>query len=251
MGIIQYSAVFLLLTALLLLARKSYTWMIAAALVMFSGSRVIELFDIPPDWIEFGIAQLAAGSLMVAGHLLRHADSTAFRLFYRARLHGTKDFTRTELVKLLGFAALAKQTVMNVTMIICLLTAGAAMTVEFIESDSSPLNSQITLLGITPPAGEITADSAATADSPVATNLSIPRLPGFPEVLFPVFLPLLVGLIIAQFLVRVQDSSWFSALTPADLQREPVELPSYLWFFPALSVLLAWSEKFFAFLATF
>ena len=260
-----YIAVLLLLLALLFCARKSYAWIIAAALVIASGSRLADIFDFSSDWIEFFVAQLAAAIMMVSGHLLCRSDSNAFRLFFRARLYGTSDFSRLELVKLLGFAALARRTVLSVSVVICLITAGAVMVVEFIESDSSSVSSQLSLLDEVPPpgygtldtsgngdfTGELTEDSAATADFAPSANSPRSSLVRFPDVLLPVFLPLLTGLVIAQFFLRVQNFSWFSALASADLQREPAELPSYLWFFPALSVLLAWAGKFFAYLATF
>ncbi|HAE38929.1 MAG TPA: hypothetical protein DCG57_09860 [Candidatus Riflebacteria bacterium] len=265
MTMIQYPAVFILLLVLCFSARKNYTWVIASALVIACGVRVIHVFDFPAAWEEFFIGQLTAAILMISGHLLCNADAQAFRLFLRARLHGTSDFSRAELVKLLGFSSLAKRTVINVSMIICLITAGAAMVVSLIESGGSTVSSQMSLLDETIPpgygaldpdeinllSGEIAADSVANAEFLSSGNVPRERFLGFPGVLLPVFLPLIVGLIVAQFMLWEQDASWFSALTPADLRREPGQLPSHLWLFPALSVLLAWSERIFAYLAAF
>lgn len=254
----------LLLLSLHFCARKSFAWIIAAALIIVVGSRIGAIFDFNSDWYEFLLAQLGGAVLMVVGSLLRRADASGWQLFYRARLYGTADFSHSELIKLLGFSALAKRTVINVSVIICLLTACAAMAVEFIESGSSYAGSTITLLDTTPPPGYETLDNSGmgklpgeiTADTPASSIASqTARMRDtslkFPEVLLPVFLPLLIGLVVSQFLLRVQDSSWFRALPMTELKRYPVELPSFIWFFPALAILLAWSEKFFAFFAAF
>ncbi|OGK10674.1 MAG: hypothetical protein A2W80_16245 [Candidatus Riflebacteria bacterium GWC2_50_8] len=259
-----YSVAPLLFLALLLCRRKSYAWMIATALVIAIGALVVNVSNFNSKWNEFLLAQMGLSVLMIAGSMLRQTEAVTWRLFFRARLHGTADFSHAELIKLLGFLSHFRRTVMNVAVFICLLTACAAMMVEFIESGGSNVASTITLLDETPPPGYGTLDNsgmgkmpgAITADSPATPSaLSAPRFRDsslqFPKVLLPVFWPLLFGLVLSQFFLHVQDSSWFRALPMAELKRNPTELPSYIWFFPALSILLAWSERIFAYLAAF
>ncbi|PKL46834.1 MAG: hypothetical protein CVV42_15135 [Candidatus Riflebacteria bacterium HGW-Riflebacteria-2] len=253
----------LLLLALLLCGRKSYAWMIATALVIAIGALVVNVSDFDSNWNEFLLAQMGVFVLMIVGSMLRQTESGAWRLFFRARLHGTTDFSHGELLELLGFSSRFRRTVMNVAVIICLLTAYAAVMVDFIESGGSNAASTITLLDETPPPGYGTLDNSGmgelpgtvSADTP-ATSVAAPTYfrdssLRFPRVLLPVFWPLLVGLVVAQFLLRIQDASWFRALPISELKRSPVEFPSYFWFLPVLAILMTWSEVIIAWLVTF
>lgn len=249
-----------LFLALLFFGRKSYAWMIATALVMSIGAMMVNVSNFNSDWTEFLLAQLCIIYLMAVGLLLRRAEVGVFKLFWRARLRGTKDFSHDELIQLFGFTSLARSAIMHVSVIICLLTAVAAIAVDIIETLNMPAGSAITLLGETPPPGYGTLDNSGagtlpgdiSADSP-ATSAAIPSYYRdsslrFPRVLLPVFWPLLVGFVLAHFLMRIQDVSWFRALPISGLERSPVDFPSYLWFFPALAIFMAWSEKIFAWL---
>lgn len=253
-------AVPVLFLALLFLGRKSYAWMIATALVMTIGALMVNISDFNSEWNEFLLAQLCIIYLMAFGLLLRRSEVGALKLFWRARMRGTKDFSHEELIQLLGFTSLARSAVMHVSVIICLLTAGAAIAVDIIETLNMPVGSTITLLGETPPPGYETTDYSGmgampgniSADTP-ATSVATPSYYRdsslrFPRVLLPVFWPLLVGLVFAHFLLRIQDMSWFRALPVSELERRPVDFPSYLWFFPALAIFMAWSETIFAWL---
>jgi len=249
-----------LFLALLFLRRKSYAWMLATALVIAIGAMMVNVSDFNSSWNEFLLAQLCIIYLTAVGLLLRKSEVGAFKLFWRARLRGTKVFSHDELIKLSGFMSLARSAIMHVSVIICLMTAGVAIAVDIIETLNMPGESTVTLLGETPPPGygiidnggmgtlpgEVAADTPATsADIPAYYRDSSLR---FPSVLLPVFWPLLVGLVLAHFLLRIQDVSWFRALPVSKLERSPVDFPSYLWFFPALAIFMAWSETIFAWL---
>ncbi len=249
-----------LFLALLFLRRKSYAWMIATALVISICVLLVSVSDFNSDWNEFLLAQTGIMCLIFGGDLIRRVDVGTFSLFVRARLQGTNDFSHPELIRLLGFMSLARRSAMNVAVIIGLLTAVAAIAVDIIETFNMPVESTITLLGETPPPdydildnsgmgkfpGGVSADTPA--DSPAAPFYYRDSSLRFPKVLLPVFWPLMVGLVIAQLLLRIQDVSWFRALPISELQRSPVDFPSYLWFFPALAIFMAWSEKIFAWL---
>ncbi|MBU1105124.1 MAG: hypothetical protein KKB51_00550 [Candidatus Riflebacteria bacterium] len=285
----------LLFIALIFCSKKSYAWIIASALVIFSGGPALMYLDFPEEWMGLYIAQLVTGVMMVAGQLLRKADSGGFRLFFRARIRGTNDFSSVELLQLLHFTAIAKRTVMSVSIVLCVLAATGVMVVRLIESDRKSSEMDLALLGYLPSSDHNSLDTGGMGQSPAgisATSLAYPDSdsdkmlnsyadsaysPGYADstefsgsagyadpdntaankllnsaaVLFPIFLPLLTGLIVAQFFLRVQDSSWFCAIPPEQLKREPVELPSYIWLFPALSVLIVWSNQIFAYLVAF
>jgi len=249
-----------LFVALLLLGRKSYAWMIATALVMTVGALMVNVLNFNSSWNEFLLAQTGIIFVMTAGILLRRAEADVFRLFLRARLRGTADFSHAELIRLLGFTSLARSAFMHVAVILCLLTAGAAIAVDIIETLNMPVGSTVTLLGETPPPGYGIPDNSGMGALPGEVSADTPAAPAavpayyrdsslrFPSVLLPVFWPLLVGLVIAQFLLRIQDASWFRALPLSELDRSLGDFPSYLWFFPGLAIFMAWSEKIFAWL---
>ncbi|KAF1083534.1 MAG: hypothetical protein GQF41_0312 [Candidatus Rifleibacterium amylolyticum] len=249
-----------LFLALLLLRRKSYAWMIATSLVMAIGAMMVNVSNLNSDWTEFLLAQLCIIYLMAFGLLLRRAEVGVFKLFWRARMRGTKDFSHDELIQLLGFTSLARNAFLHVAVVICLLTVVAAIAVDIIETLNMPVESAITLLDETPPPGYETPDYSGmgavpgnvSADTP-ATSVATPSYYRdsslrFPSVLLPVFWPLLVGLLFAHFLLRIQDVSWFRALPVSELERRPVDFPSYLWLFPALAIFMVWSETIFAWL---
>ncbi|NLF98128.1 MAG: hypothetical protein GX569_15455 [Candidatus Riflebacteria bacterium] len=249
-----------LFLALLLLGRKSYAWMIATALVTSIGALIVNVSNFDSSWNEFLLAQVGIIYLMAVGHLLRRAEFGAFKLFWRARMRGTNDFSHEELVQLLGFTSLARNAFLHAAVVITLLTATAAIAVDIIETLNMPVESAITLLNETPPPGYETPDYSGmgampgnvSADTP-ATSVASPAYYRdsslrFPNVLLPVFWPLLVGLLFAHFLLRIQDVSWFRALPVSELERSPVDFPSYLWFFPALAIFMVWSETIFAWL---
>lgn len=246
-----------LFLALLLLGRKSYAWMIATALVTSIGALIVNVSNFDSSWNEFLLAQVGIIYLMAVGHLLRRAEFGAFKLFWRARMRGTNDFSHEELVQLLGFTSLARNAFLHAAVVITLLTATAAIAVDIIETLNMPVESAITLLGETPPPGYGTSEeigawedvSADTlADSTATPTYHRDSSLRFPSVLLPVFWPLLVGLLFAHFLLRIQDVSWFRALPVSELKRSPVDFPSYLWFFPALAIFMVWSETIFAWL---
>lgn len=197
-----------LLLALFFALKKGYGRAVGVLLVLAISSFIFRI-HFPSGRFEpeiFVAVQAFVICLTFIGSLLRKQSKLGFMLFGKALLGGTSTFSKADVLQLLGFMIEARKILWKNSFIVCALTELAVLTSRFTGS----------FRGM-----EI-----------------IVR-----QELFIVFFPILICMILTEFVFRIPEYNWFRNVPSTHTMREQMGIPTYIWVLPAMALLAIWSTQ--------